>query len=217
MNGLGVLYLWASLASGGSAPHEVGSVPDGVRPVVAPFDAPAQYLEHLKTAGREPVNLACGPLWAEVALLCFRVREGSRRRWTTEEDLRDWGVSVEGLRGLMVSRGLVQMAEAATVVPIVDMDASTLQISDPGGWAAVALLHPSALERSVGGVPLLVAAPTTEVVLAWRPDDEQVNKAVAVSVYDTWEEGPNRVTPQVFLWTGKQWLPYLEVHAPAAP
>lgn len=209
-------------ASVDAKPKRAITVPEGVRPVVAPIDAPAQFVAFLEKNGRKPAELACDSLWLKTALLCFRVREGTSRRWATTDDLIQWKMTISDLRSLMVGRGVVPLSMAAKVIPIEGMDAKTVQFSDREGWTAVAVADPRMLEDILGGLPVLAAVPTTDVVVAWRPDDEQVNKAVAVSVYEAWEAGPNPVTPEVFMWTGQHWLPYLEARpqspgAPSAP
>lgn len=192
-----------------------GPPTEDLRPVLAPIDAPEGYARWRQDRGLAPDPLACAPAWPGTALLCFRVWEGSRRRWVTQGDLAAWGVPVEGLVTTVAeaSRAVIGRAE---VVPVEGMEARYLRLVDGDGWAAVGFLHPELVAERLGGLPIRLAVPSEGVLVAWRPGGLALDKVLAVGVRELYDAQPGGVTPKILQWDGSTWLPFGEA-TPAAP
>jgi hypothetical protein len=197
----------------------VAAVPDGVTPVLAPGDAPQQYADWLQETGAPPVRLACDALWAE-ALVCFKVVDGSRRRWVTEADAKNWGVDVPGLRRVVTDRARQKLAQAPKVMTVEGMPKSKYWLSAEGdGWAAAGVLAPDTLASRIGGAPLLVATPVDGVLLVWKPGDADLDRVLAVGAKEMHDASDSPVTPVVHGWDGTRWFSVVEAvpTAPVAP
>ncbi|MFT4626815.1 MAG: hypothetical protein ACI8PZ_005493 [Myxococcota bacterium] len=173
--------------------------PIGLRPVVAPWDAPAQYAAHASAAGRSDA-LVCEPLWPERAQLCVRMRDGERLRWVTTADLEPWAATPQSLLAAVREAGAEQAVDVEEIV-ITGMDATYLRVRDGQGWAASVVLDPSAYAERLGGEPIAIAVPTNGVAVAWRAGREPVDRVMAVGVREMFDTLPGAVTPTIFLWS----------------
>jgi hypothetical protein len=206
------LMLAAQVASGG--------VPDGIRPVVVPIDAPAQYAAFVEGKGGSASPLACRTLWEGYSLLCFRVWERSKRRWVTEEDLQAWTVSVADLETAVAVQAREMVSTRFEVVPVEGMASTYLRLTDGDGWAASGGLAPEGLAKRLG-VPFLAAIPAEGVFVAWAHGDPKLDHVMAVGVRELYDEQPGGVSPFVHAWDGQKWLAFGEakpsVATPGAP
>ena len=182
-----------------------GTVPEAVRPVVAPVDAPAQF-RAWSVAHGGPAELACDALWPDQALLCFRIREGSTRRWVTTADVSGWGVDLAAVRAAMVDRAASHLAPEGR--PVEGLNATFWQAVDGDGWAAAGVLRPGDLSRALGDGPLAVAMPTDQILIAWHPGREEVDRAVAVGIHELWDGKDGAVSAVAFTWDGASWAPW---------
>lgn len=191
----------------------LAAVPAEVTPVLAPADAPAQFAEHV--GGPSP-SLACDPLWSD-ALVCFKVREGKKRRWVTSADLAKWKVDAPALRATLAERAIAKLADQPKPVPVEGMPGAQYWVAAEGdGWAAAGVLQPSLLAERLGGAPILVAVPVDGVLIAWKIGDRELDRIVAVGVKEMYDAGDGPVTPIVHQWTGARWAPYAEA-VPSKP
>lgn len=201
------VLLWALVAS--AAP------PEGLRPVAAPLDAPSQYAAHLEAAGRPPAQLACGPLAAEQLLLCYRVWEGTARRWVTAADLSAWKTDLDGLRAAVV--GPAQQAlSGIEQKPVEGMEGTFLQLRDGDGWAVALVLHSELVRARLGGGAVRIGVPAEGMALAWAPATPELDHVMAVGVREIYEAQPGGVTPVVLTWDGTRFAPLMEAR-PKAP
>lgn len=184
-----------------------GAPPEGLRPVLAPVDAPESYRAWREGRGLPPDDLLCEPAWPGLALLCYRVWEGSRRRWVTRSDLAGWGVDLPSLHAAVADASKVSIG-AAELVGVEGMDARYLRLVDGDGWAAVGFLHPEGVAQKLGGVPIRVAVPAEGVLVAWRPDGLDLDRVMSVGVRELFDAQPGGVTPVVMQWDGRAWLPF---------
>jgi hypothetical protein len=182
--------------------------PDGLRPVLAPVDAPNQFVEWQKSSGGTTA-LACEEIWPGDALLCFRVWEGKHRRWVTTDDLKTWGVTVAKLREKVRRRAGEFIGTMARKRPL-DLPGRYYELVDGDGWTASVLLRPDLVCDQLGVSRLLVAAPNESLVFAWTPGDAELDSAIGIGVKSVFDEGNRSVTPVVYSWSGEAWEAYGE-------
>lgn len=199
------LWLWTAFAG----------VPDDVRPVAAPVDAPAQYASWLKETGQPAAELACDVLWADHALLCFRTKDRGAMRWVTGDDLKRWKVTVASLRAEMTTRSALVLTEQPVRSTIADVAGHYWLAAEGDGWSVAGVLNPDLLGARVG-TPLVAALPTGDTLLAWNPGDAELDKVMSVGVRKMYDERAGSVTPMVHRWDGTAWVPF-GVAVPEAP
>jgi hypothetical protein len=124
----------------------------------------------------------------------------------TEGDLDRWGIRLPDALAALTEAGVARLSSAVER-PIVGLSARYLELQDPDGWEAVALLDPAPLVARLGGAPIAVAVPQEGVLLAWKPGDPDVDLAMAVGVREL-AIGDGRVSDVVFGWDGRVWAPY---------
>lgn len=180
------------------------AAPDAVFPVLAPFDAPAQWAE----AGH-PSPLACDVLWPRETLVCFRVQEGNKRRFVTEADLAQWAVDVVALRAAVTQRAREKLVDQPKSATIEGTQKTYWTSAEGDGWSAAGVLAPELVAMRLGG-PFMVAVPTDRVLLAWRPGDPDLDKIMAVGVKEMFEAADWPVTAVVHRWDGARFTAYVE-------
>ncbi len=185
----------------------LAGVPDGIRPVVAPIDVPEQYKAFLEKSGKESDPLACEPLWAERAVLCFRVWEKKKRRWVTEADLAAWSVTTTDLHTAVATAAAGILDEKVEKVQVEGTTDSYLRLSDGDGWAAALVLAPKWVEKKLG-VPFLAAVPSEGVSVAWSHGKPELDHIMAVGVTELYEEQEGGVSAHVHSWDGQKWRPF---------
>ena len=179
-------------------------LPDGFVPVVAPTDAPTQYLQWAKANGKGG-GLACARVWTADNLLCFRLQEGDVRRWVLHEDLRTRGISLNSLVQAAREDAVAQLS-ALESVPIEGMKEGYWRLRDARGWAAAALLAPQELIKLTGSkTPLYVALPTQEIAIAWSSGDAELDRVMLIGAREMFDQLTNAVSPAAHLWTGDEW------------
>jgi hypothetical protein len=198
----------------------LGDVPEGVRPVVVPIDAPSQYAAFLKSKGESASPLACRTLWEGYSLLCFRVWERKVRRWVTVDDLEAWSVTVGDLETAVAVRAREMVSTGVEAVAVDGMTSTYLRLTDGDGWAASGGLVPEGLTKRLG-IPFLAAIPAEGVFVAWAHGDPELDHVMAVGVRELYDEQPGGVSPFVHAWDGQKWLPFGEakpsVATPGSP
>lgn len=185
----------------------LAGVPQDVTPVAAPMDVRQEYATWLEELGRPPAELACDPLWAGQALVCFKVADQGKRRWVTTPDLITWGVNVIELREEVASRALQAPPPRREQVPDTRL---SYFIADEGPWTLALALNPQHLPTLVGSPVAMVAVPADGVLLAWTPGSAELDKIMAVAVREAWETGQGPVSAVVHSWDGKRWRPFGE-------
>ncbi len=154
-------------------------------------------------------DLACEPLWPGVSLLCFRVWEGGERRWVESSDLERWGVGIPELKAALAKQAPSHLKDAE-IVEVGGMSEKYLRLADGDGWAAAALLAPQDLAARVGERPIRAALPGEGVLLAWKGGSEELDRVMAVGVRELYEGASGGLSPVVYQWDGKAWLPFGE-------
>jgi len=201
---------WLAVAS--------ADAPDGLRPVMAPWDAPTKWGAYLEQAGRPADPLACSVWIEDHVRLCLRVREGGRLRWVTAGDLAAWGLTQEAAVDALRAPSKVKLTAAETL-PVEGMNGRYLRLVDGEGWAAAVALHPAAAARALGP-DARFAFPAGTVAVAWPAGDKDLDKAMAVGVVELADEQPGEVSRMVFRWDGEALVPFAEAkptEVPATP
>lgn len=196
----------------------MAGVPDGLRPVIAPIDAPAQYRSFVGRARGADAQLACDELWKDASLLCFRVWENGRRRWVTHADLRAWGVTLQQLRETVSLRAPSHLDLEQR--PIADMEAHWWVLRSGDGWDAAGVLAPARVAEVLGGGGLRAATPAEGVFVVWRAGDREVDHVMTVAVRELFDRAqPGGISPLVHTWDGRSWSPFARAvpEAPATP
>ncbi len=195
----------------------LGAAPpaDRLRPVLVSTDTPEGYASWRAARSLAPDPLACETVWAGTNLLCFRLWEGQKRRFVLASDLAAWQVPITDLH-TSVGRHAAEHVARAELVPIEGTEASWLRLLDGDGWAAAGLFRPDLVADRLGGLPVRVAVPVEGALVAWRAQGEEIDRIMAVGVREIFEKGPAEVSPRIWSWDGKMWLPYGEA-VPAKP
>jgi len=198
------IWLLASLAWGG---------PTGtLLPTAGPPELTELWRESAREEGlgKSDAELACRTL-AEDVLLCFRVEEGKRRRWVTQGDLVDWGLSLPQVEA--------KAREALTKNPLRRQQVHGgsrhyFVVDSLPGRESLILLHPEWLVE-VGRNPV-IAIPARDAVLAWNLGDDELDKIMAVGIRKLHETSDVPVSRKIMAWDGAAWVVRGEV-ADAAP
>ena len=188
---------------------------DRLRPSLVAVDTPDRYAlwraQHALPAD-EPV---CEVAWTSTALLCYRVWEGDERRFVLSSDLAAWGATVADLHAIVARAAEAHLAQAV-LVPVEGTPQSYLQLLDGDGWSAAGVLRPDLVVARLGGGPVRMAAPVQGALLAWRSEGADLDRIMAVGVKEIHDRGPQSVSPHVWEWNGKVWLPFGEA-VPSTP
>lgn len=191
-------------------------IPEGLRPVAADGGAPARFAAWRASSGLPAEHLACEAPVPTAVLLCFRVWEGSSRRWVTVEDLQRWTTDLGHLRTSLLARAKAKVA-AAPLVAVEGMKEHYLRLLDGDGWAAAGLLVPDAVASRLGGGPIRVAWPAESLLLAWRPAGDDLDRVMAVGVKELYDTQKGSVSPTIFTWDGTAWSAFGEAVPTRAP
>jgi hypothetical protein len=186
-------------------------LPGSLRPVVADPGVPGRFAAWRAEKGLPPAELACEPALPGAVLLCFRLWEGTARRWITRDDLAGWGATTADLRAALLPEASRRLA-AAEVVQIPGTTSTYVRLTDGDGWAASAILAPAALAARLGaeGAPIRVSLPTEGVLLAWVAGDADRDRILAVAAREIYDAQPGSVSPAVFTWDGRVWTSFGE-------
>lgn len=185
-------------------------VPDGVRPVLAPANAPEQFAAWAAKKGQPELSLPCREMVAEHLLVCFRVREGEKRRWVHSADLAQWEVSADAL-AIEVSRRAGEHLEQTGSWTSIEGTAARYWLAAAGtGWEAGVFLRPELTRRALNLSSLFAAAPNVGVVLAWRGGVAEVDTIMAVGAREMHDKQPQRVSSAVYRWDGRRWWLWAE-------
>lgn len=199
--------LFALVATAAEPP----AIPAGLRPVVADAGAPGRFAAWRLDKGLAPAELACEPALPGAVLLCFRIWEGEVRRWVTRVDLARWHATTGDLRAALLQEAERRLASAEEIA--IEGTAGTyVRLTDGDGWAAAAVLAPTALVArfGAGALPIRVALPAESVLLAWRAGDADRDRIMAVGAREIYDAQPGSVSPAVFTWDGRVWISYAE-------
>ena len=186
------------------------SVPEDVRPSIAPLDIQKQYEAWRVKKAQTVANLACLEFWEDAALLCFRRVEGPKRVWVTHADLRVWGTSLNGLAEELQRRAVKQVAGQVKDVPVNGMDTTYVMASNQDGWGASLVLAPGQMAERWPGREMLFSVPAHGIILAWPGGNPDLDKVMAVGSREIYDSKPGSVSPIVFRWTKKGWVPFVE-------
>jgi hypothetical protein len=140
----------------------------------------------------------CRP-FAEGVHLCAVVEEAGTRRMATRAD----GVA------LPAAEAAVRARASATLATLerrsVDGAAGTLWVRARGdGQDHDPLVDPEALARRVG-TPLVVAAPTRDLLVAWNAGDPAFDRIVAVGILKACETDAACASALAWRWDGATW------------
>lgn len=175
-----------------------------VVPWAAPWDVQDQYAAFRKGRGEPVVALACDELWADTARVCFRrVDEGRLVR------LHEGEVSVPEVREAARESAATWVEAELETVPVEGMEHSYRMLRDASGKAVLGALDPRTLSAALG-LPVLVALPSTSVLVAWKGGDPDLDKVMAVGVTELHAAAKDPVSPVVWGWDGERWFPFAE-------
>jgi hypothetical protein len=183
---------------------------------MASSDAPERFVRWREGQGAtDEVSLPCVHLVADALLMCFRVREGDRRRWVTSSDLTAWDVDLRGVLSIIRDRSAPHATRSGALMPAEGMERSFWQGADGSGWEPAVFLHPGAMARRLETSELLVSAPSTGVVLAWGGGDAEMDLVMAVGTREMWQRQAGPVSPLVYRWARGTWAIHGEAVAEA--
>jgi hypothetical protein len=187
-----------------------GSVPDGLRPALAPSDVAERWAAQRPDAVAGP---ACSAVLDGAAQLCFRVWEGRVRRFVTTADLTSWAVDGPALMAAARERSAVHLERfgpAEVVGSATGPGGPQVYwvLEDGDGWAAGALLHAELAAGRVGGTDVRFAVPRTGVLLAWRSGSAELDRIMAVAAREMYDAADDAVTPDVFVWSAGRFVPF---------
>jgi len=188
--------------------------PEGLRPVLAPWDAPEKWAAYRASSGEEADPLACDVVVDEEVRLCLRLLQAGRLRWVTASDLAAWDLTMEQAVAAVRAAAAPRLGELETVA-IEGMQASYVRLVDGEGWAAALALHPEQVADALGP-DARIAFPAGTVAVAWAAAAPEVDKAMAVGVVELADEQPGAVSHTVFRWSGEELVPYAEARVPSA-
>lgn len=183
---------WVALAWAGPPPE--------VTPQLAPIDAPAQWRELQVREHQAEDPLACEPLWADAALLCFK--HGAR--WVTLGDAARWHTSVASMRAQVVAE-----APAHVVLNAKTVEGRTYWTAE-GPWAAAGVLSGDTVAKKLGVSSIYGAAPSDGVTLFWIPGDPDLDRMMAVGARKMYDALDGSVTPLVHRWSSTGWAAFAE-------
>lgn len=198
------------MIAGLAAAALAGTLPaDHIRPALVATDTPDRYSVWRAQHGLPPDEPVCEVAWSSTALMCFRVWEGEQRRFVHASDLAVWGTTVAALHELVAKQVETHLAEA-TLEPVEGTDRHYLRLLDGDGWTAAGVLRPDLVAARLGGAPIRVAAPVQGALVAWRAEGDELDRIMAVGAKEIHDRGPQAVSPYVWQWDGKVWLPFGE-------
>ena len=207
-----MIALWCILAFG--EPTD-----EAPRPAATPWQVQQAYDAHRAARDLPPETLACQVLWPDVARLCLRQWVDGRRRWVSTNALAARGETLADLQTAFTEASAERLQNELERVPVDGFSQSYLRLRDGDGWAVAGALAPEHLARALGSSAILVALPSTGVLVAWAPGDAQFDQAMAVGVREIFDGSPDRVSPVVMRWDDGTWTAYAEAKpsAEAAP
>jgi hypothetical protein len=202
---LGLLSLAIASAADAPAPPEVGQL----RPVLAPWGAPAEFQAFAQAKGASGLatRLACQPLWPDQAQLCVRYWFEGRRRWVTEADLQSWGRSLPELVAALREASRPHLASIEEVAVVGTKD-TYLRLRDGDGWSAALVLLPELVCARLKSPMMAVAAPSEGVALAWVPAPGDTERILLVGVREHYDSLPDPVSPMAMVWEQGAFSPY---------
>ncbi|MCB9681364.1 MAG: hypothetical protein H6733_07800 [Alphaproteobacteria bacterium] len=200
-----LLAAWLPVGAHAGRP---ATVPDGVRPVAAPWDAPERYARWAEAHGRPGATLPCVTIVAPLLRVCAQVRQGRQQRWVDSRDLDTWGLPWTEVVAALRERAAAHARDGGRYVTIAGMeDARYWLAADGTGWEAAAFLAPEPLARHLGAAPLFVAAPNVGVTVAWAGRQRaDVDVAMAVGVAEMVEQQALPVAADVLAWVDGAWV-----------
>jgi hypothetical protein len=133
------------------------------------------------------------------------------QRWVSPELLASWRVDEVRAFEVLTRRAAKKLARAGEWRSIDEMDRRYWLAADGSGWAAAALVCPTALRELLGGAEVRLAAPNYDVVVAWAAGDYDFDLVMAVGVRDMYEQQPLPMSPTVLSWTGARWAAWADV------
>lgn len=188
----------------------LAEVPTTVRPIAAPQDAPQQYADWARSAGKGGA-LVCEALVEEV-LLCFQVDDAGKRRWVSTDQLAGWEVDQAGFMAVMRERAGEQVKVEKQA-----MDAHTYWVGDAeAGWEMAGLLRPDRLAEVTSGGLLHVVAPLERTLIAWTPGSAVFDQIMAVGALEMTQTQNGAVSPAVLSYRDEKWSVF-GVAVPSSP
>ncbi len=199
----GLWHVVAGLvATAYAAPSDAGHS-DEAHVRIARADVVEQFAAWAMAQGR--VGPAAVPVcrpFAEGAQLCAVVERDGGRRLATRAD----GVDLGALERSLASKS--SDTRASMERRVVEGTTGALWVRARGdGRDHDVLVDPVALERAVGA-PLVVAAPTRDLLVAWSAGDPVFDRIVAVGILKACDADPSCASALGWRWDGAAWRPW---------
>lgn len=159
-----------------------------ITPIAVPSDTEEHYKAWLKQQGKEVQELVCLTAVPEVATICFKVDEDGVRRFVIEDDLKQWSTSSQMMNeeiGLKLQKKIDAELSQSTVRGF--SDKQYWSWSSTTTWPSAVLLHPELVSDRMGVSKIMIALPTTQVLLAWQAGNDELDMVMAVAVAEIFE------------------------------
>lgn len=155
----------------------------------------------------------CQALPIPEVFLCFRVWEGTRRRWVTEADRAQWAMTEAQLYEMarrdcvasLRSAGFRWVRDSSSAIGGRRDRARYLELVDGDGGAVAGVLCPEAVSQRLGKPTFRAAMPTEDVFLAWPAGDPELDRILAVGAREIHDQHRRSLTPQVVHFDGDRW------------
>jgi len=176
--------------------------------------APAGLLPVIDASVRVPLSdapdaPACRE-FAEGLVLCFSVPE-TPVRLALWRDLSTWKTplpDVEAAALVNVAAGVRADRPAWTTV---EGDTRRYLLSAEGdGLDQAAVFAPPVLQERLGSRSIAIGLPAAGVLVAFALGDPELEKILSVGVRRGWEGLEQPLSPTIYTWTGKTWVPWGE-------
>lgn len=183
--------------------------------VAEPEGVVAAYAEAATKRGRvgAAARPDCRPAF-DGLLFCLTLVTPDGWRYATVSDVKAWKMTSEQAHR--------QAAERLRAMSVKDrLKAQTVQ-GVPGayfaarlddGQDAAPLLVPERLAAHLGGPPV-VAIPAQGALVAWVPDNPELDTVVAVGVRRMYEASDHAISPRIYRWGKDGWMVWGEAKKP---
>ncbi len=175
-------------------------------PQPEPADIAPAFAEYAKAQGKSgpATEIRCRPL-ADGLALCFRYLESGRLKYVTQSDVVAWHADDAALVAAATAQAAALDDARFTRTTIPDTADAVYWVSQKGdGLDGAAFLDPRRLERIAGGA-VVVAMPSADTFLFWRPGSGETDRILAVGVRRMADASDHPVSDRVYRWDGTEW------------
>lgn len=171
--------------------------------VVEPADVVSQYREYAqsKNVSGDAADLRCREI-VEALQLCATITTDKGWRYATMADIEPGSPAKVGQHGFVES----------------DADGvGRYWVRTVNDGKEGLFFHSPDLFKSVSSGPLVVAWPTSGVVIAWTPGNPMLDKVVSVGISRMVEAADHAISALIFTHNGEEWVVWGEAKKPPAP